>query len=76
MSRTNWVIALGAALTVMALLGRADYATEQRILDTYCEDVAVWAAEAARGIRPEHRTGHPDYHGIAAEQCPGMRPAQ
>lgn len=76
MSRRNCVIALGLALAVMALLGRADYAVEQRILDTYCEDVAVWAAEAARGIRPEHRTGTPDYHGIAAAQCPGMRPAK
>lgn len=70
------VIALLMAIGAMAALGRADHETEQRQLLTYCEDVAIWQAEAARGIDPHHRTGHPDYSGIAEDECPGMRPAQ
>lgn len=48
---------------------------EQAALEDYCHAVAVWQAEAARGIAPQVRTGHPDYDEIAADSCPGMRPA-
>lgn len=63
---------LGLSMVLTANLGAADKESLHR---TYCAEVAVWAAEEARGIPPEHRTGMPDYRGIAAEACPGLRPA-
>lgn len=74
--RTPWAIALIAIVGAMAALGRADHETQQAQHLRYCEDVALWQAEAARGIDPHHRTGHPDYQGIAEEHCPGLRPAR
>ncbi|RTR01975.1 hypothetical protein [Halomonas nitroreducens] len=41
----------------------------------YCKGVATWQWEAHQGVQPEHRTGHPDWKGIAADECPGLRPA-
>lgn len=63
---------LGLSMVLAANLGAADKESLHR---TYCAEVAVWAAEEARGIDPLDRTGMPDYKGIAAEVCPGMRPA-
>lgn len=63
---------LAAAFLLSANLGATD---KERLHRTYCNEVAVWTAEEARGIDPLRRTGHPDYRGIAAEHCPGMRPA-
>lgn len=63
---------LAVAFLVSANLGAADKASLHR---TYCNEVAVWTAEEARGIDPLNRTGHPDYRGIASEHCPGMRSA-
>lgn len=60
------------AMVLSANLGAAD---EESLHHTYCAEVAVWQAEEARGVDPLLRTGHPDYRGIAAESCPGMRPA-
>lgn len=66
------LMAVGLSMVVAANLGAADKESLHR---TYCHEVAVWSAEEARGIAPNDRTGHPDYRGIAAEHCPGMRPA-
>lgn len=66
------LMAIGLSMVVTANLGAADKESLHR---TYCHEVAVWSAEEARGIEPNRRTGHPDYRGIAAEHCPGMRPA-
>lgn len=63
---------MGAGMVLAANLGAADKESLHR---TYCAEVAVWSAEEARGIAPTHRTGHPDYRGIAVEHCPGMRAA-
>ncbi len=66
------LIALGLTMVLAANLGAADKESLHR---TYCAEVAVWAAEEARGIPPERRTGIPDYRGIAEDACPGMRRA-
>ncbi|PHS59664.1 MAG: hypothetical protein COB03_02145 [Alteromonas sp.] len=63
---------LGLSMVLAANLGAADKESLHR---TYCAEVAVWAAEEARGVEPLDRVGHPDYRGIAAEICPGLRPA-
>lgn len=66
------LLVIVASMVLAANLGAADKESLHR---TYCHEVAVWAAEEARGIDPLDRTGMPDYKGIAAEVCPGMRPA-
>jgi len=66
------LMALGLSMVLAANLGAAD---KESLHQTYCAEVAVWAAEEARGVEPTRRTGHPDYRGIAAESCPGLRPA-
>ncbi len=66
------LIVMGLGMVLAANLGAADKESLHR---TYCAEVAVWAAEEARGIDPLDRVGHPDYRGIAAESCPGLRPA-
>lgn len=66
------LIALGLTMVLAANLGAADKDSLHR---TYCHEVAVWAAEEARGIDPLDRTGHPDYRGIAEDACPDIRKA-
>lgn len=67
------LIVLGLTMVLAANLGAADKDSLHR---TYCHEVAVWAAEEARGVEPLERTGMPDYRGIAEEHCPGLRPAR
>lgn len=74
-ARTLSVAALVVIIGSMALAANLDAADEKHLHRTYCTEVAVWQAEEARGIDPLKRTGHPDYRGIAAESCPGLRPA-
>ncbi|MDH4572437.1 hypothetical protein [Salinicola acroporae] len=64
-------IATLALLTVasVGLTGPSDYDVQLMQQDKYCESVATWNAEAARGVAPARRYGHPDYDGIAAEVC-------
>ena len=66
------LMVLGLSMVLAANLGAADKDSLHR---TYCAEVAVWAAEEARGVEPTRRVGHPDYRGIAAEICPGLRPS-
>ncbi|WIX32546.1 hypothetical protein QO259_17305 [Salinicola sp. JS01] len=51
------------------LLGPSDYDVQLMQQARYCDGVATWRAEAARGVPPARRYGHPDYDGIAAEVC-------
>lgn len=62
--------ALGAGGHVMGWIAKTDAEVERASVQAYCQGVATWQAEAAQGIAPERRTGHPDYHGTADEQCP------
>ncbi len=74
-ARTLSAAALLVIIGSMVLAANLDASDNERMHRQYCQEVAVWAAEAALGIDPHHRTGHPDYRGNAAEICPGMRPA-
>ncbi|NYT74222.1 hypothetical protein HZU72_17565 [Halomonas sp. QX-2] len=62
-------------IAAMAWAGNADHAEAEREHLRYCERVVQFEAQAARGIPIEQRQGHRDHKGIAAEHCPGMRPA-
>lgn len=73
--RTLSVAALAVILASMVLAANLGAADKESLHRTYCAEVAVWQAEEARGIDPLDRVGHPDYRGIAAEICPGMRGA-
>lgn len=66
---------LFVALLAMGQLSKGEAQEEAEWLTAYCTDAAVWAAEEARGVPLNQRTGQPDYKGIAEESCPGMRPA-
>lgn len=57
------------ALMVLAAVGPSEYEVQQRQEARYCDNVAQWRAEAARGVEPDRRYGHPDYDGIASEIC-------
>lgn len=70
------LIALIIIISGMAIAASLDADDKQERHIRYCTDVVTWQVEALQGIPPEHRTGHPDYRGNAAEVCPGMRPAQ
>lgn len=74
-ARTLSLTVLVAIIGSMVLAASLDAADEKSLHQGYCTEVAVWQAEEARGIDPLQRTGHPDYRGIAAEACPGLRPA-
>lgn len=73
--RAFWIVIVAALIGGVMALHAWDADAEQAAADAYCHDVAVWLAEEARGIPPLERTGQPDYRGIAAEACPGLRPA-
>lgn len=78
--RTNikGALALAGIIAAMAALGavsKSDAEVRQQTLNRYCEGVAIWQAAGARGIPKAQRLGQPDYKDIAAEQCPGLRPA-
>lgn len=74
-ARTLSSTVLVAIIGSMVLAASLDAADEKSLHQGYCTEVAVWQAEEARGIDPLDRVGHPDYRGIAAESCPGLRPA-
>lgn len=73
-----WAGALVGIIGVMgALAGHdADAGHKQRVM-SYCEGVAVFEAEKARGVPLSKRVGHRDWDDRidVVEQCPGMRPA-
>ena len=70
-----WAAFLFVALLVMGQLSKSEAQEEAEWLTAYCTDAAIWAAEEARGVPLNQRTGQPDYKGIAEESCHGMRPA-
>ncbi|WP_252109087.1 MULTISPECIES: hypothetical protein [unclassified Halomonas] len=77
-TRIRHAVLAGGAIVAALVLGQLsqdDAERRQDWLTSYCTDAAVWQAEEARGVPLNQRTGAPDYRGIAAESCPGMRPA-
>ena len=75
LNRLFWIAIVGGLIAGVMALHSWDAQAEQAATEAYCHDVATWLAEEARGIHPLHRTGQPDYRGIAADVCPGLRPA-
>lgn len=67
------ILAVAALLALVAWASRHDAEVEQASLQNYCELVAMWQYDASLGIEPFQRNGQPDYRGIAAEHCPGLR---
>lgn len=62
-------------IAAYAWAGNADYKEEELELERYCERVAQFEAQAARGVPIDQRQGHRDHKGIAEDECPGMKPA-
>jgi len=75
LNRAMWILLLAAVIAAVWWLNVTDRQAEQAAQREYCEAVVTWEVEAARGIDPLHRTGHPDYDQRAADDCPGMQPA-
>lgn len=74
-TKAVWAAFMILAVTVLGQLSQGEAEEQSDWLVSYCRDAAIWAAEEARGVPLEKRTGQPDYKGIAEEHCPGMRPA-
>lgn len=76
-TNTKWAVALLALVAAMGMLAEGEAEDAERDVLVYCEGVAVFEAEKARGVPLENRTGHYDWDDSidVAEQCPGMRPA-
>ena len=73
-----WAAALVAIIgTMVALAGNDTHAEQEQAVMQYCEGVAVYEAEKARGVPLSNRSGHRDWDDDinVEEQCPGMRPA-
>lgn len=74
--KTLSVLAIAALFAAFAMASSDDYAEEERKLMRYCERVVDYQADKAMGAPIEQRRGNKDHRGIAAEQCPGLRPAR
>lgn len=77
-TNTKGALALAGIIAAMAALGaisKSDAEVRQQSMNRYCEGVAIWQAAGARGVPEARRLGQPDYKNIAAEECPGLRPA-
>ena len=76
-TNTKWAIALLATVTAMGMLAEGEAEDQERDVLAYCEGVAVFEAEKARGVPLDQRVGHRDWDDSidVPEQCPGMRPA-
>lgn len=59
--------ALLLAFAALALAGTMDAQDAENSHQQYCEMVALWDADAARGIAPEQRRGWPPFDG--RKQC-------
>ncbi|MBB3142789.1 hypothetical protein [Halomonas organivorans] len=64
------LVLAAAGMLAMAAVTRMDTQVASEMHRQYCQDVALWQAEAARGVPLNRRVGQPDWKGIAAEQCP------
>ena len=57
------IAVLLALLGLFGLAGAMDYEDQQAERGNYCEMVAVWKADAARGIPANDRAGWPPFDG-------------
>lgn len=61
-----------AAMYTLGTVGASDAQMRQQTLNRYCEGVAIWRAEALRGIEPARRAGRPEGRHNAAARCPEL----
>lgn len=73
--RTYGVVTMTVLLGAFSYASNSDYDEVEQELLRYCERVVQFEVEAVRGVPISQRNGHRDHKGIAAEHCPGMRPA-
>ncbi|WP_311949307.1 hypothetical protein [Halomonas piscis] len=77
-TNTRGALALAGIIAAMVALGaisKSDAEVRQQALNRYCEGVAIWRAEALRGIEPTRRAGRPEGRHSADERCDDL-PAQ
>ena len=78
-NRTNtvWAVGLLAVVAALGMTAEGEAEDQERDVLAYCEGVAVFEAEKARGVPLDQRVGHYDWDDSinVAEHCPGMRPA-
>lgn len=78
-NRTNtvWAVSILSVVAVLGMIAEGEAEDAQRDVLVYCEGVAVFEAEKARGVPLDKRVGHRDWDDSinVAEQCPGMHPA-
>ena len=62
------IIAAGAgALALAGLLDSMDKADDAAQHDSYCQLVAMWEADKARGVDAYDRKGHPNFNRLECE---------
>mgnify|MGYP001266202527 CR=1 FL=1 len=61
------LIALLLAFAVFATVSAMDAKEAESVNRKYCEMIALWEKDIARGIAPEQRAGWPPYDG--RKQC-------
>lgn len=61
--KTWSLIALLLTFAVIALVGKMDAKDDESENRKYCEMIALWEKDIARGIAPEQRAGWPPYDG-------------
>lgn len=71
------LVIIAITCTISALAEHDAEAEQEQSVMAYCEGVAVFEAEKARGVPLSKRVGHRDWDDRidVAEQCPGMREA-
>ncbi len=75
LNRAMWIAFVALVIAGWLWASGKDAQVRQAATEEYCRGVAIWTAEEARGVPAVQRTGHPDYDEIAADACPGLRPA-
>ena len=54
-------------VALFAMVSMADFEDVRKENQTYCEMIAIWKADAERGLPPIERAGWPPFEG--EEQC-------
>ena len=73
-----WAALAVAVIVAMGAVSKGDAEEYRQSVLAYCEGVAVFEADKARGVPLENRVGHRDWRDDinVAEDCPGLRPAR
>jgi len=56
-------LAIIGIIIAMGIVGNMDAQEEERQIEHYCEMVAIWKADAARGVPANDRAGWPPFDG-------------